>query len=118
MFRLPLLLVAALALLLGVAAPADAARFTGTVEGDRTITLKKRDGTIVRRMAAGRHTFVIRDRSGFHNFVLARGTNRLRATGSAFTGTVTWTVRIRRGAVYRYFCQTHTAEMTRTFRVR
>lgn len=115
--RLALLALAASALLLGAAVPADAARFTGTVGPAQTITLKKRNGTVVRSMAPGRHTFVIRDRSGIHNFVLARGTNRLRGTGIEFTGQVTWQVRIRRGAVYRYYCQTHRAAMTKTFRV-
>ena len=117
MIRAALLLAAGSLLVLGAAAPAAAARFTGTVSGERTITLKKRDGTTVRSMAPGRHTFVIRDRSGIHNFVLARGNTRLRATGISFAGTKTWSVRIRRGAIYKYYCQTHRAEMTRSFRV-
>ncbi len=116
MTRFALLVVAAAALAVLAASPAGAARFNGVVGPGQTITLK-RNGVLVRSMAPGRHTFVIRDRSGIHNFVLSRGTTRLRATGIEFTGTKTWTVRIRRGAVYRYFCQTHTAEMTRTFRV-
>ena len=115
--RRPLLLAALAVLLLAVAAPADAARFRGVVGPDRTITLKKRDGSIVRRVAPGRHTFVIRDRSGVHNFVLARGTTRIRGTSLEFVGTVTWTVRIRRGAIYRYYCSAHRADRTRSFRV-
>ena len=117
MIRLALAALAAAALFVGTAAPADAARLTGTVSGDRTITLKKRNGTVVRTLAPGRHTFVIRDRSSIHNFVLARGPNRIRGTGISFVGTETWQVRIRRGAIYRYFCQTHTAQMSKTFRV-
>lgn len=115
--RLTLLLLAAAALLLGAAAPADAARFTGTVGPDRTITLKKRNGTIARTVAPGIHTFVIRDRSGVHNFVISRGTTRLRGTSLEFQGQVTWGIRIRRGAVYRYYCSAHRATMTRSFRV-
>jgi hypothetical protein len=115
--RLTLLSLVAVALLLGTAAPADAARFFGTVGPDRTITLKKRNGAIVRSVAPGVHTFVVRDRSGVHNFVLARGTTRLRGTTLSFQGRVTWTVRIRRGAIYRYYCSAHRADMTRSFRV-
>jgi hypothetical protein len=115
--RLTLLFLVAVALLLGTAAPADAARFFGTVGPDRTITLKKRNGTTVRRVAPGVHTFVVRDRSGIHNFVLARGTTRIRGTTLGFQGQVTWTVRIRRGAIYRYYCSAHRADMTRSFRV-
>ena len=117
MIRLALAALAAAAVLAGTAAPAEAARLTGTVSGERTITLKKRNGTVVRTLAPGRHTFVIRDRSSIHNFVLARGQNRIRGTGISFVGTQTWRVRIRRGAVYRYFCQTHRAQMSKTFRV-
>lgn len=117
MLRVPLLAVLVVALVLGTAGAADAARLFGTVQGERTITLKKRNGTLVRTLAAGRHTFVIRDRSSIHNFVLARGQNRIRGTGISFVGTETWQVRIRRGAIYRYFCQTHTAQMSKTFRV-
>ena len=117
MVRLALVALAAAALLAATAAPAGAARVTGTVSGERTITLKKRNGTVVRSLPRGLHTFVIRDRSGIHNFNLARGANRIRGTGISFVGTVTWQVRIRRGAVYRYYCQTHTAQMSKTFRV-
>ena len=117
MIRLALVALAAAAILAGRGVPGGAPRLTGTVQGERTITLKKRNGTVVRTLAAGRHTFVIRDRSSIHNFVLARGQNRIRGTGVSFVGTVTWQVRIRRGAIYRYFCQTHTAQMSKTFRV-
>lgn len=117
MIRRPLLLLGTAVLVLALAAPAGAARLTGTVGPDRTITLKKRNGTTVRTVAPGTHTFVIRDRSGIHNFVLARGTTRLRGTTLEFEGTVTWSVRIRRGAVYKYYCSAHRGTMTRSFRV-
>lgn len=112
------LCLAAAALVLGTAGTAGAARYSGTVGPDRTITLKNRKGKIVKRVPAGKHTFVVRDRSGIHNFVLARGTKRLQGTGVEFVGTVRWTVRIRRGAIYHYYCSTHREDMTRSFRVK
>jgi plastocyanin len=114
--RFVLLLAAAAALLAVAASPAAALRYNGTVGPDRTITLK-RNGTLVRSVSAGTHTFVIRDRSGVHNFVLARGDTRLRGTTLSFQGETTWSVRIRTGATYKYYCSAHRATMTRTFRV-
>ena len=53
-----------------------------------------------RSVSAGRFRIVVRDRSGRHNFRLAgRGVNR--TTGTDFTGSATWRVRLTKGA-YRF----------------
>ena len=113
-------IVPALLVALGVlalAAPASAATFYGSVGPGMTISLKRGNGNDVINVAPGLHTFVIRDRSSAHNFVLLRGTNELRRTGVTFTGTRTWSVRIRRGARYKYHCSTHPRAMRGSFGV-
>jgi len=102
---------------LAPAGPAMAATFYGSVGPGMTITLKRGNGNDVTSVAPGRHTFVIRDRSTAHNFVLLRGQTELRRTGVEFRGKRTWTVRIRRGARYRYHCSTHPTAMRGSFRV-
>ena len=90
--------------------------YYGTVGPTRIITLKRADGTIVRRVPAGLHKFVIRDRGARHNFHLLGGGLHKR-TGIVFVGTRIWTgVRIRKGVTYTYFCEPHPEDMTRTFR--
>jgi hypothetical protein len=109
------LLTAALAVL-ALPAAADAKTYYGTVGPAKTISLKRADGTIVRRVPAGLHRFVIRDRSARHNFHLLGGGLHKR-TGVVFVGTRIWTgVRIRKGVTYTYFCEPHPEDMTRTFR--
>jgi hypothetical protein len=111
-----LLLLSALVGVLAAPAAADARTYYGTVGPTRTIALKRADGTLVRRVPAGLHRFVIRDRSTQHNFHLLGG-GLHRRTGVAFIGRRIWTgVRIRRGVIYTYFCEPHPEDMTRRFR--
>jgi len=114
--RIVPVLVAASAFLV-LAGTASAATFYGSVGPGMTIALKRGNGNDVTSVAPGRHTFVIRDRSTAHNFVLLRGQTELRRTGVEFRGKRTWTVRIRRGARYRYHCSTHPTAMRGSFRV-
>jgi hypothetical protein len=101
---------------LTAAGPASALTYTGTVGPNRTITLK-RNNALVTRIPAGVHTFVVRDRSAVHNFVLKRvGGAEINRTGVEFTGKRRWSVRVRRDVSYRYYCATHATEMSRTFR--
>ena len=102
-----LAVVAVLALL--APATAKARTFYGTVGPGSTITLKRADGTIVRRVKHGRHTFVIRDRSSTHNFHLF-GPGLDRRTGVAFTGRRRWIVTLHAG-IYRYRCDPHRTTM-------
>jgi len=110
-------LFAVVALSLSGAGAAEGATYYGTVGPERIITLTTRTGVRVAKVPSGRHTFVIRDRSYFHNFVLSRGRTRLRWTTLDFLGTVRWTVRIRPGATYNFFCASHRKAMHGSFRV-
>jgi hypothetical protein len=104
------------ALVVGVL-PAQAAvpKLVATVGPGFTITLKK-NGVRVTKLKAGRYTFVVRDRSNLHNFVLiGAGANR-DVTTVAFVGTKTVTIRLRRGT-YTYLCDPHADFMQGTFRV-
>ena len=96
---------------------AEGATFYGKVGPGRTITLKNSKGTIVTSIKKGIHTFVINDTSGLHNFRLARGDTDIRKTTIEFKGTVRWTVKIKRGPAYRYYCSVHAKTMSRTFKV-
>ncbi len=106
---------AAIALLGG--GGAEGATFYGKVGPTRTITLKNAKGKLVTSVKKGVHTFVVTDTSGLHNFWLARGDAVIRKTTIEYKGTVRWTVRIKRGVAYRYFCSVHTETMSRSFRV-
>lgn len=104
---------AALLLALPATAGTTATRLTATVGPGFTITLKK-GTTRVTRLKAGTYTIVVRDRSDDHNFRL-RGPGVNKATGVAFVGTRTWTVRLRAGR-YTYVCDPHATHMRATFR--
>jgi plastocyanin len=87
---------------------------TATVGPGRTISL--RSGTRrVSRLTAGRYRIVVRDRSKLHNFHL-RGPGVNKRTTVGFSGTVTWTVTLRRGR-YTFVCDPHRALMKGGFRV-
>ena len=68
---------------------------------DRTLTLGDAGGSAVRRLRAGSYAFKVSDRSKTQNAHLA-GAGVNRRTGLAFTGTVTWRVKLKQGTlVYR-----------------
>ena len=117
MLRIRIALVSATcALALVPAAPAEpeATRLTATVGPGFTITLKL--GTKkVTRLKPGTYTFVVRDRSDDHNFHL-RGPGVNKATGIEFTGTKTFTIKLRKGT-YRYVCDPHAGDMRGSVRV-
>ncbi len=99
------------------AAPASARTYYGAVGPGHTISLRNSAGTVVTRIPAGYHTFVVRDRATTHNFRLLRGSTVLRATSVPGTGTVTWrSLRIRAGVTYVYDCRPHAGSMRGTFR--
>jgi plastocyanin len=109
------LLGAAVSIALVGAAAAEARTYHGYVGPGATITLQNASGARVSRIPTGRHSFVIHDRSSAHNFVLYRGTTRLRGTTVRGTGVVTWALRITRGN-YRYLCAPHASSMRGSFR--
>jgi plastocyanin len=94
---------------------ATAAKFFGTVGPGMTITLERANGTKVRRIQAGTHTFVIRDRSVNHNFHLL-GPGIDRKTSVAFTGRQRWRITLGVGT-HRYRCDPHRAMMRGRFTV-
>jgi plastocyanin len=87
---------------------------TATVGPGRTISLRSGSRRVT-RLAAGRYRIVVRDRSAHHNFHL-RGPGVNKKTAVGFTGSVTWTVTLRRGS-YRFVCDPHAALMKGSFRV-
>ena len=109
-------LAGALLLALPATAGTTATRLTATVGSNTSflITLKK-GTTKVTRLKAGTYTVVVRDRGSVHNFRL-RGPGVNKATGVAFVGTRTWTVKLRPGR-YTYLCDPHATSMRGTFRV-
>ena len=110
--------LAALAVLALVAvAPAEAAvpKLTGTVGPGFTISLKK-SGTVVKTLKAGKYSLTVSDKSGFHNFRI-KGPGKInKATSVAKQGTTTWALTLVKGT-YTIFCDPHSSEMRRTFKV-
>jgi plastocyanin len=97
--------------------PAPPRRLVATVGPAATISVANAAGTRVRTVAAGTYRVTVRDRSARHNFhLIGPGVNR--RTGVAFRGTVTWTVRVRAGATYRFVCDPHARHMRGSFRGR
>jgi hypothetical protein len=86
-------------------------RGTGT-----TIVLKRADGTVVKNARHGNKTFVIRDRSSFHNFRLY-GPGIDRHTGAAFVGKRTWSALSLQIGKYTIVCDLHPLTMIKTFKV-
>lgn len=69
-----------------------------------TITLKS-GGKPVKTLKAGTYTVVVSDKSSAHNFHLfGPGVNK--TTSVPFTGTQTWTVKLKAGK-YTYQCDVH-----------
>ena len=64
---------------------------------------------------AGTYKIIVHDRARTHNVhLIGRGVNK--ATDLNWVGTVTWTVKLRKG-VYRYICDPHASLMHGTLRV-
>jgi plastocyanin len=80
-----------------------------------TISLRTLGGKAVTRLRPGAYTFVVRDRSRFHNARLL-GAGARRATTVSFTGSRTWRVTLRRGMLVVQ-CDPHRRSMRRTVRI-
>jgi plastocyanin len=116
--RASILLAAAVVIALAAGGGAEAATYYGKVGPKKTITLKNKAGSNVTSIPAGKHTFVVKDASTIHDFRLSLGGTDLRKTTLEFVGTKTWTLTLKKGRTYRYYCSVHTSEMSKTFRVR
>ena len=98
----------------GGGAPAPK-RLTGTAGPGFSISMRTAAGALARLVGAGSYRITIRDRSKSHNFhLIGPGVNK--RTGVGFTGTVTWSLRLRAGT-YRFVCDPHRARMKGSFRV-
>ena len=98
----------------GGGAPAPK-RLTGTAGPGFSISMRTAAGALARLVGAGSYRITIRDRSKSHNFhLIGPGVNK--RTGVGFTGTVTWSLRLRAGT-YRFVCDPHKARMKGSFRV-
>lgn len=117
MLRILLIPLAALAVFLGLATSGEAAghKLTGVTGPGFTITLKS-GSKAVKTLTAGTYTVVVADKSSVHNFHLfGPGVNK--ATTIPFTGTKTWTVKLKPGK-YTFQCDIHAAAgMKATFKV-
>jgi hypothetical protein len=90
--------------------------FYGTVGPGTRIVLKRADGTVVKNVRHGNKTFVIRDRSSFHNFHLF-GPGVDRRTGVAFVGKRTWSPVALQIGRYTIVCDRHPLTMVKHFSV-
>ena len=66
-----------------------------------------------RSLRAGTYRFAITDKSSLHNFTLERETGlkiEKHLSGTAFTGTKTTTVTLKRGK-WKYYCSVHESQM-------
>ncbi len=86
----------------------------GTVGPGFTISLTN-DGAAVKTLKPGAYKITVNDKSSIHDFHLT-GPGVDKTTDVAFTGTVSWTVKLSKGA-YTYTCDPHTATMTGDFTV-
>ena len=121
MLRRLLLPLALLALLLAAAGTAGARTgatptLTGEVGPGFTIEVKKA-GKDVKTLPAGTYKLKVEDKGTIHNFHL-KGPGVDKKTGVSFTGTQTWTVKLRAGT-YTYQCDPHASRgMKGTFKVK
>ena len=73
-------------------------------------------GKDVKKLKHGTYKIVVRDKSAAHNFHLF-GPGLNKKTGVSFTGTTTWTIKLKKGK-YTYQCDPHAANgMKGSFRV-
>ena len=85
---------------------AGTSNLTGVAGPGFTITLKS-GGKPVKTLKAGTYKVVVTDKSSIHNFHLfGPGVNK--KTTVPFTGTQTWTVKLKPGS-YTYQCDIHAA---------
>jgi plastocyanin len=114
--RIQAVAVAALAALVmaAVAIAVPAPRVNGTVGPNPTISVTQK-GKKVTKLKAGRYTFVIADKSNFHDFHLT-GPGVNKSTTVAFVGTKTWTLTLKKGT-YRFVCDPHKLNMKGSFTV-
>jgi plastocyanin len=85
--------------------PAGVTRLTMAVGTGKPFTLKKRSGSKVKSLVAGRYKLVVRDTSKVDNFHL-KGPGVNRKTSVKGEGTSTWNLRFKPGT-YQYLSDAH-----------
>jgi hypothetical protein len=95
--------------------PAVGATLYANVGPGHRISFTTRRGGRISRVRPGRYRIIVRDRSRAHSFQL-RGPGVNKRTRIAFAGTQTWQVTLRRGAIYRFWCNSHPRRMRGSFR--
>ena len=81
--------------------PVTRVKLLATVGPKATISLRSASGAALKSLKAGNYAITVRDRSKVHNFHLV-GTGVNRKTTKAGVGTVTWNVKLSKGAL-RFF---------------
>jgi len=103
---IPFAVIACLLAVPSAFATSSATKLTGTTGPGFTITVKKA-GKKATKLAAGKYTLTVSDKSGSHNFVLnGPGIKNKQITGISFQGTKTVTVTLKKGR-YEYYCTPH-----------
>src|SRR5205823_3400541 len=109
MHRLLVVAVAVAAVVLPGSAAADNPKLFGSVGPGFTISLEDASGNPVKHVDAGTYDVVVQDLAAEHDFHLV-GPGVNNSTDVAFTGTVTWTVTLKKG-VLRFRCDPHATLM-------
>ena len=93
-----------------------ATKLVGVSGPSFTITLKTSAGKAVKKLASGKYTIKVEDKSSIHNFHLfGPGVNKKTSVGGSTT--TTWTVTLKQGT-YTYQCDIHAASgMKGSFKV-
>ena len=114
--RIALLAAAAGLVTAGLATAGTSAlpKLNATVGPAFTITLKKPGaGQSLKTIKAGKYSFVTKDKSNIHNFVLEKvkgGKFEKELTGVGFVGSKTVTINLTKGK-YKYYCTPHESAM-------
>lgn len=109
------LVVVAIGLAAATGGNAATPKLAGVTGPGFTISLKS-GGKAVKTLKAATYTIVVTDKSSIHNFhLIGPGVNK--KTAVPFTGTQTWTVKLKPGK-YTYQCDIHALSgMKGTFKV-
>jgi plastocyanin len=105
-----LVAVALIAAAVGQAASDATKTLKGTVGPGFTISMAKK------KVVHGKFKITISDKSNIHNFHLT-GPGVNKSTSVSGTGTVTWTVTLKKGKTYKFVCDPHASSMKGTLKV-
>jgi hypothetical protein len=93
-------------------------KLRGTVGPGFTIVLKNANGRKVTSLKAGKYTFVVTDKSSFHNFVVEKSGGKFERaiTSVSGLGTRTVTLTLTKGK-WEVYCKPHEVSMHQDFTV-